>query len=161
MTQEEQAAYPGYNYEYDIDVTYGHVTQSVVATAQTFNVFLTKAKYDQMRNVALVLVEPFQNTADNAFNSCTLSVGKTGTVAAYVLATELNKNGAFVNAAYSTGAGLPETYIAATQIIVTLNSMAAKALSNLNKGRVLILFNMYRPQSDVLLRPTGAETISP
>src|SRR6266404_7967858 len=140
VTEAELAAYPGYNYGFVIDATLGHITMATANTEQVFTAFTTKTKYDQIRKVGIIVTETFQNTADAAYNTTTIRVGKTGTDNAYVTATQMNTNGTVVYAAYSTGSGLPETFTAAVAILITLGAQAAKSLSNLNAGRVIVLF---------------------
>src|SRR6266481_89325 len=108
LTENEKAAYPGYNFAFVIDATLGNITMATSNTEQVFTAFTTLAKYDQLRKVGMILSEALQNTADAAYNTTTVRVGKTGTDNAYVTATETNLNGTEVYAAYSTGSGLPE-----------------------------------------------------
>ena len=93
---------------------------------------------DIIRRVQFHLTVPFQNTADAAFNSDTLSFGDVTTATRYINASETNLNGTEVLNVFP-GAVENVIYTAAGQLILTLNSMAAKSISNLNKGQGYIL----------------------
>ncbi len=160
LTENERAMFPGYTHSYVIDVTLGHVTTAATNTAQTFTAFTTKDQ-DRIAKVGVVLTEKFQNTADAAFNSDALVVGITGTTNAFITTMELNANGSVVDAGYSTGSSLPYTATSAVAVLVTLASMSGKSLSNLNAGRVVVLFDLFRIDPALKLRATGNETIIP
>lgn len=91
--------------------------------------------------VSAELVTPFQDTADAAFNSNTISVGDTGSATRHLNALQVNANGTPVW--LSHGTGTRQLYTAADSIIVTLNSMAAKSLSNLKRGLIRFYFKAY------------------
>lgn len=101
---------------------------------------------DQMVQAFLHLSTPFANTADTAFNSNTFSVGDQNSATRYFNAVQINANGSFVvdtyyapnNAFIYTAAILPQ------YLQCTLNSMAAKSISNLNTGRLQIYYQLYR-----------------
>ena len=156
LTENERAMMDGYSHW--CQFTHNDLTQAAVNTAQVFTVYTSVAD-DQIRRFAFILAEPFQNTADAAYNSTAARAGVTGTDNAFITATELNKNGTTLYHAYSTGAGLPADYTAATatQFLVTFASMAGKALVNLNKGRLIVLAQLFHPDKLMKLPSTFSE----
>ena len=94
-----------------------------------------------MIRVFWYLRRAFENTADAAFNSDTISVGDDAGVATHLAAQEANINGTEI--IYATG-NTVVLYTAASNLKVTVNSMAAKSLSNLNRGELLLLFGFSR-----------------
>lgn len=138
LSTNERAESPGYTHI--CVVTSEDLTQATVATAQTITVstFLTG---DQMMRVAWRLRAPFQVTTDAAFNTCTVSVGDTALVTTHLAAAETNLNGSFVT--WRTG-NTVVLYTANDILTVTFNSMAAKALSNINRGELHLLFGISR-----------------
>jgi hypothetical protein len=147
LTIEERAATGGFTHR--LDFSYRDIPAGVtVAAAQTFNTApLPKLNIgDIVIECLLHLTTPFQNTADAAFNSDTFSVGLvTGGVAALVAATELNANGSFVTDTIP-GVATPVVPIknltANNQLTLTMNSMAAKTISSLNRGTLFCLFQI-------------------
>lgn len=94
----------------------------------------------------LHIITPFANAADTAFNSNTMSLGDQGSATRFFNAVQGNLNGAFVtdsmytpNNAYIYLVGVLPQYLQ-----FTLNSMAAKSLSNLTQGKIEIQFQLFR-----------------
>ena len=108
--------------------------------------FATFYTYNRVNNCLLIVQQPFADTADAAFNTTTVSVGEVAAPTGYINAAECNKNaGALVKAAWKTGAQtVPKDYAANTVIRFTINAMAAKSLSNLKQGSVIILFDLFK-----------------
>jgi len=120
-------------------LTANDLTQATVATAQTFTIPIPVGS--TINQVEARLIIPFQNTADAAFNSDTVSVGDTGSATRWVNAVECNANGAFITAPqFSATLGGP--YAANQNLVVTVNSMAAKALNNINRGELHVYVQM-------------------
>jgi len=138
LSTNERAEAPGYTHL--CEVTADDLTQATVATAQTITVSTFNAG-DQMIRVFWYLKKSFQNTADAAFNTTTVSVGDTALVTTHLAAAETNTNGSFVT--YRTGNTLV-LYTAADILTVTFNAMAAKALSSINRGDLVLLFGRSR-----------------
>jgi len=163
LTNEEKASTGGFTHR--LDFTTADIPAGIaVNTANTFSAApLPKLNVNDIIKECLVhLTTPFENTADAAFNSDTFSVGLvTGGVAALVAATEINNNGAFVTDTIP-GVATPvvpvKNLTANNQVTITLNSMAAKSISNLNNGRLYILFSIQRAsdQSVVKAPPYGS-----
>jgi hypothetical protein len=156
LNEEETFGYGDYTHAFVIDAQNGDVTMATANTEQVFTVFAVKDQ-DQIIKVGAVLTEAFQNTADAAYNTTTCRVGDAGDDDNFITAFQMNKNGTVVTAAYSTGDELPKTYTTATaqNILVTLGAQSGKSLNSLNKGRVVILFKLFRPGPDLKNRGFG------
>jgi hypothetical protein len=149
LSTNERAEAPGYTHI--CEITADDLTQVTVAAAQTITVSTFNAG-DQMIRVFWYLKRPFENTADAAFNATTVSVGDTAAVTTHLVAAEANLNGTEI--IYRTG-NTTVLYTAADILTVTFNSMAAKALVNLNRGDLVLLFGRSR------LRELGDSLASP
>jgi hypothetical protein len=153
LTTNERAEIPGFTHI--AIITANDLTQTTVATAQAFTLCGVKAGDILYRAIGEPVV-PFQNTLDAAFNSDTVSLGDTGLATRHLAATEANQNGTFLKVMGNT----PYLYTAADSLIATVNSMAAKALNNINRGEYHFLFCLTRSRliSDAVVRtgPTKA-----
>ena len=121
-------------------VTTEDLTQSTLAAAQTLTLAPINAG-DEILRVFWRLRAPFQVTTDTGFNSDTISVGDSASITTYLTAAEANLNGAYVTYRASNTAVL---YTANDNILVTVNSMAGKALVNLNRGELHLFFGIAR-----------------
>lgn len=113
---------------------------------------------DVVAKTELHLTTPFQNTADAAFNSDTISFGDTTTATRFINASEANLNGTEV-IDVTPGAVTNAIYTAAGQLQLTLNAMANKTVSNLNAGQAYILVEVRRfasPQMEKATPFTGS-----
>jgi hypothetical protein len=141
LTEEERAAT---QFTHRLDFSYqdipAGIANNTAATWSTGYLPIIRAG-DVIKAVQLHLTTPFQNTADAAFNSDTLSFGDTTTATRFINASEANVNGTEVLNVIP-GAATNAIYTAAGQLILTLNSMAAKSLSNLNRGQFYLLINI-------------------
>jgi len=122
-----------------IVITANDLTQATANTAQTFDAFALLAG-DIIAKAIGVPVVPFQNTADAAFNSDTVSIGDTGSGTRHTAATEANANGTFLRVMGNTAF----LYTAADKLRITVNSMAAKSLVNLNRGEYHAFISLVR-----------------
>jgi hypothetical protein len=137
LTTNERAETPGFTHVAILIAA--DLTNPTAAAAQTFDLFGLKAG-DIVLRVAGVPVVPFQNSADAAFNSNTVSVGDVGGVATLMTAAEANENGTEV-----TGFGnTPVIYATTNTLRVTVNSMAAKSLININRGEYHVFISLCR-----------------
>jgi hypothetical protein len=139
LSTNERAETPGFTHV--ASVTADDLTQTTVNTLQTITV-ATLATTDIIGRVQDYVKTSFQNTADAAFNTTTRSIGDGTGVATHTAAAEANLNGTVVLSKFSNTAVGP--YAAANTLTVTFNSMAAKALSNINRGELVILFQLVR-----------------
>lgn len=127
LTTNERAELPGFTHV--IVITANDLTQTANNTAQTFDTFGLLAG-DIVAKAVGVPVVPFQNTADPAFNSDTVSIGDTGSATRHTAATEANANGTYLRVMGNTAF----LYTAADKLRITVNSMTGKKLSDLNRG---------------------------
>lgn len=101
---------------------------------------------DYIVEATLHLITPFANTADTAFNNCTVSIGDQNSATRYFSAVQVNLNGTFVPDSSFT----PNNMFVYTVAILpqylqfTLNSMAGKSISNLNQGKLWFQFQLFR-----------------
>lgn len=144
LTIEERAATGGFTHRLDFsyaDIPAGIANNTSKVWAAGF--LPAVAASDIIKRVELHLTTKFQNTADAAFNSDTISIGDATTATRFVNASEANANGTAVNDVFP-GAVENVIYTAAGQLQLTLNSMAAKSISNLNAGKAYCLFAIDR-----------------
>lgn len=150
LSNEEKAAY---GFTHRIDFSYLDIPAGIANnTAQVFaaagspsgwiGLPATKAS-DIVRRVELHLTTPFENTADAAFNATAISLGDAGSATRFINASEGNINGTEVIDVLP-GASANYIYTAAGQLQITIGSMAAKSISNLNKGKFYILLDIER-----------------
>jgi hypothetical protein len=137
LTTNERAETPGFTH-IGI-VTADDLTQVTAATKQSIILTALK-KYDVILRVLGVPFVPFQNTADAAFNSDTVSIGDGSGDAALAAAVEANANGTFGRTLGNTA----KLYTVADNLLCVVNSMAAKSLLNLNRGEYHIFFSLNR-----------------
>lgn len=137
LSTNERAESPGFTHV--ARITADDLTQATAAAAQTIDL-ATLAKNDMILRAAGYVRVPFQNTADAAFNSDTVSIGDTSGVAALAAAGEANANGTFVNTLGTTA----KLYTAADTLRVTINSMAGKSLNNINRGEYYVFVALCR-----------------
>jgi len=137
LTTNERAENPGFTHH--VRITADDLTQATANTAQTFNAFPI-LKGDVIWRAMAIPVVPFQNTGDAAFNSDTVSVGDGGSATRYTAATEANANGTYLPAIGNTAF----LYTAADNLVITVNSMAAKSLVNINRGEYHVLVQLFR-----------------
>jgi len=138
LTEEERAA-SGFTHR--LDFSYQDIPAGIANnTSATWSAGYLPAirAGDVLRECQLHLTTPFENTADAAFNTSTLSFGTVTTATRYINASEANVNGTEVLNVVP-GANANDIYTATGQLQITLNSMAAKSLSNLNKGQFYLL----------------------
>lgn len=98
---------------------------------------------DVVEKCELHITEKFQNTSDAALNTTTVSFGNGSSATRYFSAVETNANGSAVVDTIP-GSNTNDVYTAAGQLQLTVNSMAAKSISNLNKGKLYILIAIRR-----------------
>jgi hypothetical protein len=131
---EEQSGQEG-NFTHFSALTADDLTMATVATVQ--DIALGTVPKGFIINKAMCrLIRPFENTADAAYNTTTIVVGDAGSINRYITSSQLNKNGAFITVPTFNNTAFQVT--ADTPIIAEFGSMAAKALSSINKGEVHI-----------------------
>src|SRR5581483_7801940 len=151
LTTNERAEFHGFTHL--AIVTADDLTQATANTAQTFTL-MPVLKGDVILRAMGIPVVPFQNTSDSGFNSDTVSLGDGGSATRYYAATEANANGAYAPVLGNT----PFLYTANDNLVLTVNSMAAKSLVNINRCEYWVLFSHVR--SSVLTNALGRQRIS-
>jgi len=111
------------------------------------------AASDILVKTELHLTTPFADASDSAFNSDTLSLGDATTATRFINASEANVNGTEVIDVIP-GANQNVIYTAAGQLVLTLNSMAAKSLSDLDTGKGYILLSINRAAGQARVKAT-------
>lgn len=117
------------------------LTETTVNTSQVFNLFKTQAG-DVIEKAHLHLFPAFSDASDAAFNSTTMSFGDEDDATRFFSAVQTNVNGTEVIDSFENTAYGP--YTGEKQILWTVNSMAAKALSNLDVGKATLMFKLNR-----------------
>jgi hypothetical protein len=143
LTTNERAETPGFTHVAILAAA--ELTQVTAATAQTFDLCGLKAG-DMIFRVAGSPVVPFQNTSVAGQNDNTVSVGDTGGVATLMAATQANWNngaGSGVNAVNGLG-NTPVLYATNNTLRMTVNSMAAMSLVNINRGEYHVFISLCR-----------------
>jgi hypothetical protein len=103
---------------------------------------------DTLRLLQMRVVSPFANTHDATFNSTTISFGDTASATRYLSAVQVNANGTPVLNSPATAIA-QFIYTAPTYLQLTINSMAAMSLSNLNQGEATIWVQLFRAGAKV------------
>lgn len=140
FTTEEQAGNGGFTHEYVID-SVKDLTETTANTSMVFNTFKTIVG-DVIEKVQAHLDPPFKDSDDAVFNSTAFSVGDANSATRFFNAVQGNENGTEVIDSYNNTAFGPAT--AETQNTITVAAMAAKSLSNLDVGRLVVLYKLNR-----------------
>lgn len=129
-------------YTYHVKLTHADLTEETVNTAQVIEI-LTVEQGTVVQSVAYNLPVPFQDASDAAFNTTAITIGDGNSAARFMASKELNVNGSEVLAWVTANDvnTLPYAYLAADTIDVTVGSMAAKALNDIDTGEIDILIN--------------------
>lgn len=114
-------------------LTHEDLTETTANTAQVFTPITTKDG-TVARLVAMKLITALADASDAAFNSCTTTSGDGGDVDRFLVATQLNVNGTEITTA--AGVAALYAYTGADTIDITINSMSAKSLSDIDTGEV-------------------------
>jgi hypothetical protein len=120
-------------------ITADDLTVTTTNTAQTFQFDI--AAGDTILKVGWRAETFFKDASDAAYNSNTMSIGDDNSVTTHIGAVQLNENGTEVRQGFTNTA---TTYSAADHFKVTINSMSAKALNDIDTGQVIILFQLSR-----------------
>lgn len=131
-------------YTHIASITADDLTTTTANTAQTITI-ATLAIGDATGKVATRVKTPFENTADAAFNTTTITIGDGTAVSTHITAQETNNNGTVVTEKFSNT--LVGPYTAASSVTITFNAMAAKNLNTINKGEIEVLFQLQRIKS--------------
>lgn len=121
-------------------VTHEDLTETTVATAQVIELFPVSAG-TQQTDAVLNVITPLQDASDAAFNSNTVTVGDGADADRAIASAQVNANGSTVTGqlAASTVAFI---HTSADTIDLTVGSMAAKALADIDTGELEILVKL-------------------
>ncbi len=117
-------------------ITHADLTEATVNTAQDIALLTTPASKCSVELVKTVLVTPFKDASDAAFNTNALIIGDSGDTDRLLASQELNKNGTEVLKQRGTGTSM--VYTSATVINANIAAMAAKALADVDAGEIQI-----------------------
>jgi len=97
---------------------------------------------DIIKRTEVHLTTPFKASGDSGLNDTKISFGDTGSATKFVNAVQINENGTEV---IDTFPGTEnQIYTAAGQLQIQFGSMTGKTVSNLNVGKLYILFALQR-----------------
>jgi hypothetical protein len=108
---------------------------------------------DHLVQAHLHLTTAFSDASDSAFNSVTLDFGDTGSATRYLSGVQIDINGTEVIDSYLDPSG-DYIYTAADSLLVTVHSMSAKDLTNIDIGKAYLEFTLLRHSA--LLKNPGA-----
>ncbi len=154
LTNEEKTSSGAFTHRLDFsyrDITAGIANNTAKTWGAGFLPALPASTY--LGKTELHLTTPFQNTADAAFNSSTISFGDVTTATRYINASEANLNGTEVIDVVP-GAVINAIYTAAGQLQLTLNAMANKTVSDLNAGQAYILVELHKAADPARVKAT-------
>lgn len=121
------------------ELTHEDLTQATAATADAVGL-LTVPAFTVVQVVATQVLESFEDISDVAFNATVLEVGDSGDADRLLVSQQLNENGSTVLGKAGVAGGF--VYTAATPLLATFGSMAAKSLVNIDKGKVRIFLKI-------------------
>lgn len=154
LAAQELAAYPGFNCM--AIITANHLTETAANTAQSFDLGGELPAGAIIKESYVDLVVPFEDQSDAAFNTTGVIVGDAGDDDRYITVRELNRNAteitipAYNNTAY-------ELTTAAT-LVAKISAMALKALNDIDKGELAILFAILQPRHLTALKSNSVIT---
>lgn len=144
LTTNEQAGQAGFTHMAEFGPgSLNLLSETTANTSMVFNLFKTIAG-DVIVKWALILDPALQDASDAAFNSVAFSFGDEDTATTYLNAVQTNVNGTEVVYTYGNTAAI---YTAVKQIKVTIASMSGKALSDIDAGKIVLLFEVLRLQT--------------
>jgi hypothetical protein len=129
-----------------MEIKSGDIPAGLAVAATWTAHFTTFQKYMRVNNVALIVQQGFEDTADAAFDSVLVDVGEAAAANGWIAAAQVAaKSGSLIKVAWKTGAtAVPKDYAAATVQEFTLTPKAGKSLSNLRKGSIIVLFSLFK-----------------
>lgn len=125
-----------------IQITHEDITEVTANTAQVI-ALLTVEAGDLVRICATLVKRVWKDVSDAAFNTTAITIGDGGSANRFLASQELNENGTEV--LYKGGANTtPFAYTTADTIDITFNAMAAKSLSDIDQGELLVFLGVTR-----------------
>jgi hypothetical protein len=119
---------------HEVRITHADLTETTADTDQTLTIAV--AAGDLFQCLGMALVTPFEDASDAAFNSTQITVGDGNDADEFLLQTQINENGTEVD--YIAGTGDAYAYTAADTVDILIESMAAKSLSDLDAGELVL-----------------------
>lgn len=143
LTAQERAD-TGMNYRLDFDYTdiptgVAVNTAAVINTAALGLPIIPNGSI--IRRSQLHLTTPFEDVSDAAFNDMKISIGDAGSATRFINASQANVNGTEVLNVYP-GATENVVYTADSRFQITFGSMAAKTVSDIDKGKAYFLYGL-------------------
>jgi len=135
----ETAAQVGFTHR--ITLTHEDLTQATANTAQTIPILSVPAGA-YVRDCATYLETAFADASDTAFNTTAIIIGDDGDTDRLLASTELNVNGTEVIWQGTVAANVPYIFTAANTIDLIVGSMAAKSLSDIDTGKLVVYLNV-------------------
>ena len=129
------------NGNFVVEVEHKDFTTATTNTAQTIELFSVDDTMG-VEVVAMLLNRTFEEEANAAHNSTSITVGDGGDPDRFLTATELNVNGTEVKIKYGTGT--QNVYTSADTVDLVVTPSALDAVSELDKGKVTIYFRVYK-----------------
>ncbi len=140
------------DYTHRLDFSYKDIPAGIANnTSTTWNVTTLPAATIFYGAKALLDVA-FEDLSDSAFNDDTFSLGDDGSATRFFSGVQINRNGTEV---YDSLNVTPYQYASAGTLILTLNSMTAKSLSNLDKGQMSIFLKIGNENRAALIDAQG------
>lgn len=150
LVTEEIAGQFGFNKRWD--ASYKDVLGVTIGTNTVITFTIGKVVAgDQLVQAHLHLTTAWAVSTDTAFNSITLDFGDTGSATRFLSGVQIDVNGTEVIDSYMDS-GSDFIYTAGDSLLVTLHSMAAKDLTNVNVGKLYLEFTLLR-HSGLLKNP--------
>ncbi len=126
----------GFTHGFVLDHT--DLTEATADTAQAFDLMTLPAQHGVLR-AGFSLLQNFEDASDAAFNDVKLSLGDEDAATSLMTAQQVAEKGTTIEAAVSN---LVKAFPAAKKLRATFGSMDAKSLSDIDKGRVVILLQI-------------------
>ena len=138
LTAQEKAD-SGFTHVFHL--THEDLTETSVNTAQTFVIDNTLAG-DILLGAAHFTVTDLEDASDAAFNSSSILIGDNSLPNRYLTSTQVNANGSSIKASVTSNTYATSNFAATSdgQVELTVNSMAAKALNNIDTGELWLFW---------------------
>ena len=137
LTAEEERASGGMTHAASLYAA--DLTETTNNKAQTFTGPITR-QGSHVHMGGMYNVTPLKDASDAAFNSCKGEIGDGTDPNRHGGQWELNEKGTEILADVDHS---PYVYVKAGAIVITINSMAGKALNNIDVGEVVFLIAMH------------------
>jgi len=137
LIEEQQANDAGFTHF--VSLGPNDLTETTADTPQDISLGTVPAGWIINKSM-VVLVTPFKDASDAAFNTTAMVVGDAGSANRYVTSTQLNENGTEITLPKYNATSYQVT--ADTEILANIAAMAAKSLSDIDTGEVHIFLQL-------------------